>query len=189
METHIRAWNREICIGVVAMECGIYGCPARWTALLPRGVRRLRTRNGLRARRWDVLALTPEGRRNLLAPEERRDLLTPDGGRDLLTDWRGKFRIRRSFRGAELLCGLLLTPGNCPAEWLSRIRADFAVSYGLSARDSLTFSSLEEPVLCVQRALPGPDGTVIEPQEIPLPGLPAPVEQYLPLLGLWLLCG
>ena len=194
------------------MECGIYGCPARWAALLPRGVRRLRTRSGLRARRWDILALTPEGRRDLLAPEERRDLLTPegrrdlltpegrrdllapdlltpDGGRDLLTDWRGKFRIRRSFRGAELSCGLLLAPGNCPAEWLSRIRADFAVSYGLSARDSLTFSSLEEPVLCVQRALPGPDGTVIEPQEIPLPGLPAPVERYLPLLGLWLLCG
>ena len=167
------------------MECGIYGCPARWSALLPRGVRRLRTRSGLRARRWDVLALTPEGRRDLLAP----DLLTPDGGRDFLTDWRGKFRIRRSLRGAELSCGLLLTPGNCPAEWLSRIRADFAVSYGLSARDSLTFSSLEEPVLCVQRALPGPDGTVIEPQEIPLPGLPAPVERYLPLLGLWLLCG
>lgn len=180
------------------MECGIYGCPARWAALLPRGVRRLRTRSGLRARHWDVLALTPEGRRDLLAPEERRDLLTPDGrrdfltpdgGRDLLTDWRGKFRIRRSLRGAELSCGLLLAPGNCPAEWLSRIRADFAVSYGLSARDSLTFSSLEEPVLCVQRALPGPDGTVIEPQEIPLPGLPAPVERYLPLLGLWLLCG
>ena len=55
------------------------------------------------------------------------------------------------------------------------------------APDSLTLSSLTEPVLCVQRALPRPDGTVVEPQELPLPPLPAPAEALLPLLGLWLL--
>lgn len=153
------------------MECGIYGCPAQWAKLLPQGARRLRTGGQLRARKWDVLALTPETRR------------------DFLNGWRERFRIRRKPCGAELSCGLLLVPGNCPEEWLSRIRADSAVSYGLSVRDSLTFSSLEEPTLCVQRALPRPDGIIIEPREIPLPGLPAPVEQYLPLLGLWLLCG
>ena len=101
--------------------------------------------------------------------------LTPDGCRKL--------------KGAELSCGLLLIPGNCPASALPRLRTGRAASYGLSPRDSLTFSSLQEPVLCVQRALPAPDGGVIEPQEIPLPGLPAPVEEFLPLLGLWLLYG
>ncbi|MBQ9492405.1 MAG: hypothetical protein IJR54_01555 [Oscillibacter sp.] len=102
--------------------------------------------------------------------------LTPDGCRKLRA-------------GAELSCGLLLLPGNCPAEQWPRLRAGRVASYGLSPRDSLTFSSLQEPVLCVQRALPTPDGGVIEPQEIPLPGLPAPVEEFLPLLGLWLLYG
>lgn len=177
------------------MECGIYGCPARWAGLLPQGARRLRTPGQLRARTWDILALTPDAFRDVRGMTYRlRDLPTDFRGmtyclRDLLTDWRGKFRIWRNLRGAELSCGLLLLPGNCPAEWLSRIRTDFAVSYGLSVRDSLTFSSLEEPTLCVQRALPRPDGIIIEPREIPLPGLPAPVERYLPLLGLWLLCG
>lgn len=139
------------------MECGIYGCPARWAAWLPQGVRRVRARAEVWARAWDILALTPDGCRGL--------------------------------RGAELSCGLLLVPGDCPASSLPRMRTGRAVSYGLSVRDSLTFSSLEEPVLCVQRALPGPDGRVIEPVEIPLPTLPAPPEEYLPLLGLWLLCG
>ncbi|MBQ9522026.1 MAG: hypothetical protein IJR72_05595 [Oscillospiraceae bacterium] len=101
--------------------------------------------------------------------------LTPDGCRKL--------------RHAELSCGLLLIPGNCPAGQLPHLRTGCVASYGLSPRDSLTFSSLQEPVLCVQRALPAPDGGIIEPQEIPLPELPAPVEDFLPLLGLWLLYG
>lgn len=91
--------------------------------------------------------------------------------------------------GAELSCGLLLLPGNCPPERLPRLRTGRAASYGLSPRDTLTFSSLQEPVLCVQRALSAPDGVLVEPQEIPLPGLPPPVERFLPLLGLWILRG
>ena len=86
---------------------------------------------------------------------------------------------------AEGSCLLLLAPGDC-AE-LEGLRAERVVTYGLSPRDSLTLSSLAEPVLCVQRALPRPDGTVIEPQEFPLPDLPAPAEELLPLLGLRLL--
>ena len=84
------------------------------------------------------------------------------------------------------LCRVLLVPG----EWapsLDRITAETVVTYGLSHRDSLTLSSLAEPVLCVQRRLPRPDGAVIEPQEFPLPPLPAPAEELLPLLGLRLL--
>ena len=81
-------------------------------------------------------------------------------------------------------CALLLAPGDSrPAH----IRAERVVTYGLSPRDSLTLSSLAEPVLCVQRALPRLDGTVIEPQEFPLPPLPFPAAELLPLLGVRLL--
>ena len=61
------------------------------------------------------------------------------------------------------------------------------MTYGLSHRDSLTLSSLAEPVLCVQRLLPRPDGGLIEPQEFPLPALPGPAAELLPLLGARLL--
>ena len=89
-------------------------------------------------------------------------------------------------RGAS--CGVLLLPGGCCPN--DQVRADRAVSWGLSPRDSLTLSSIREPVLCVQRFLCAPDGTMVEPQEIPLPDLPdlpALAEGLLPLLGLRLL--
>lgn len=84
-----------------------------------------------------------------------------------------------------VLCRLLLAPGEHVQ--LGGVQAERVVTYGLSPRDSLTLSSLTEPVLCVQRALPRPDGLVIEPQEFPLDALPAPAEELLPLLGLRLL--
>ena len=93
----------------------------------------------------------------------------------------------RSLGRTPLLCRILLVPGNCPAALPDRLGAEAVITYGLSSRDSLTLSSLTEPVLCIQRALPRPDGTVVEPQELPLPPLPAPAEQLLPLLGLQLL--
>lgn len=80
-------------------------------------------------------------------------------------------------------CGILLVPGDCPAELLERVPAETVVTYGMSPRDSLTFSSLEGPVLCIQRRLPRLDGTVVEPQEVPLPGLSGPPELLLPVLG------
>ena len=85
----------------------------------------------------------------------------------------------------EIVCRLLLAPGELPLP--AQIRAETVISYGLSPRDSLTLSSLTEPVLCVQRALPRPDGSVVDPQEFPLPPLPGPAEALLPLLGLRLL--
>jgi hypothetical protein len=84
-------------------------------------------------------------------------------------------------------CRCALVAGDCPAEKLELLRAETVIPYGLSPRDSLTLSSLREPVLCVQRTLTRPDGEIIEPQEFPLPSLPAPAEELLPLLGLWLL--
>ena len=95
--------------------------------------------------------------------------LTPDG-----------LRMAEAIR-----CRLLLAPGECGV--LSQIQAERVVTYGLSPRDSLTLSSLQEPVLCVQRTLPRLDGGVIEPQELPLSYLPFPAEELLPLLGLRLL--
>ncbi|WP_295578782.1 hypothetical protein [uncultured Oscillibacter sp.] len=88
---------------------------------------------------------------------------------------------------ARVRCRELLVPGDCPPGLLDRVAAETVVTCGLSPRDSLTFSSLAEPVLCVQRALPRPGGGCVEPQEFPLPPLPWPPEAALPLLGLWLL--
>ena len=81
-------------------------------------------------------------------------------------------------------CRILLLPGGCPLELAAQVRAEWVITYGLSSRDSLTLSSLEDQVLCVQRTLPRPDGGVVEPQEFPLSDLPAPAEELLPLLGM-----
>lgn len=83
----------------------------------------------------------------------------------------------------EAVCHILLLPG----DQAPPLAAETVITCGLSPRDSLTLSSLTEPVLCVQRSLPRPDGTVVEPQEFPLPNLPGPPEELLPLLGLRLL--
>ena len=93
----------------------------------------------------------------------------------------------RGRQEVPISCACLLVEGTCPAELLSSVKTAHVVTYGMSPRDSLTLSSLQEPVLCVQRSLTRPDGTVIEPQELPLGELPLPPEQMLPLLGLRLL--
>ena len=93
----------------------------------------------------------------------------------------------RGRQEVPISCACLLVEGTCPAELLSSVKTAYVVTYGMSPRDSLTLSSLQEPVLCVQRSLIRPDGTVIEPQELPLGELPLPPEQMLPLLGLQLL--
>lgn len=92
-------------------------------------------------------------------------------------------RGREALGPAGVPCRILLLPGDGPPP----LAAETVVTYGLSPRDSLTLSSLAEPVLCVQRSLPRPDGGVVEPQEFPLPPLPGPPEELLPLLGLRLL--
>lgn len=139
------------------MDAAIYDCPMEWASFLPPGTRRIRRAGELAEHIWPLLALTAEGCRALAEAE-----------------------------GGEITCRLLLAPGDLPA-LPARVRAETVVSYGLSPRDSLTLSSLAEPVLCVQRALPRPDGTAVDPQEFPLPPLPGPAEALLPLLGLWLL--
>ena len=119
-------------------------------------------------------------------PEVWTHLLPPGTCRDPreirlwpLLAWTGLVRKPEGLR-----CRILLAPGDGSLEG---IRAETVVTCGLSPRDSLTLSSLWRPVLCVQRSLPRPDGGTIEPQEFPLPPLPAPPELLLPLLGLRLL--
>lgn len=101
-------------------------------------------------------------------------------------EWEILAFAKAGIAGRKMVCRVALVPGNGCGGLLG-LQADTLVTWGLSSRDSLTLSSLSEPVLCVQRALPRPDGGVVEPQELPLPRLPAPAEQMLPLLGLWLL--
>ncbi len=139
------------------MDAAIYDCPPEWAGLLPPGTRRVRRAEELEEHLWPLLALSREGCRAL-------------EGRN----------------GGALVCRVLLAPGDCPLV-LSRVRAEAVITWGLSPRDSLTLSSLAEPVLCVQRALPRLDGTRVDPQEFPLPPLPGPAEALLPLLGLRLL--
>lgn len=122
--------------------------------------------------------LLPPGTRRLERREELSEHIWP-----LLALTRPACRELGSQR---ITCRVLLAPGDCGAA-LDHVRAEAVVSCGLSPRDSLTLSSLAEPVLCVQRALPRLDGTVIDPQEVPLPPLPGPAEAMLPLLGLCLL--
>ena len=122
--------------------------------------------------------LLPPG---IVAAEDARDLI--------LRRWP---LLALTGRGCETLeradCGILLVPGDQAERALVRVRAETVVTCGLSQRDSLTLSSLAEPVVCVQRALPRPEGGTVEPQEFPLPrDLPAPAEELLPLLGLRLL--
>ena len=89
----------------------------------------------------------------------------------------------RMLAGHGVTARLLLLPGEADA---GGFRAETVVTYGLSPRESITFSSLREPVLCVQRALPLVHGGLLEPQEFPLPGLTG-AEGLLPCVGARLL--
>lgn len=90
---------------------------------------------------------------------------------------------RTLLAGTRAAARVLLLPGDCAA---GALQAERVVTYGLSPRDSVTLSSLTEPVLCVQRALPLVHGGVLEPQEFPLPGV-AEAEALLPCMAVRLL--
>lgn len=117
-----------------------------------------------------------------LRPREAGELAERDWGILALTSAAGG-----SLGKVPVRCRCLLAAGECGPAWPACVEAESVITYGLSPRDSLTLSSLQSPVLCVQRSLLRPDGAVIEPQEIPLPVLPYPAEELLPLFGLRLL--
>jgi len=70
---------------------------------------------------------------------------------------------------ADLSCRVLLLPGDGQTV-ASQIPSKWAVSFGLSSKDSITLSSLtrDSALLSLQRELVTLDGFVIEQQEIPI---------------------
>lgn len=83
----------------------------------------------------------------------------------LVLDREGARRL--AGQGRMPLCGTVLLPQDA---WTEPLRARQVVSCGPSPQSSLTLSSLAQRcVLCVQRQLTALDGTLIEPQDIPLP--------------------
>ena len=95
---------------------------------------------------------------------------------------------RRTARGG-LRCQTLLLP---QGGWTEPLAVRQAVSYGPSPQSTLTLSSLtRRGVLCVQRQVTALDGSVIEPQDIPLPEAWGcwETEPLLLLAGVYLLLG
>ena len=86
-------------------------------------------------------------------------------------------------------CSTLLLPGDTAAAITQLVRAHQVIGAGLSVRNSITFSSLqqENALVCIQRTLLRINGSTLEPQEILLPVLPLPAEEQLLLLGIQLL--
>ena len=83
----------------------------------------------------------------------------------LVLDRPGSARL--AVLGRAPLCRTVLLPCGSPCAFPA---ARQTVDCGLDKRSSLTLSSLTpQPVLCVQRRLTDLHGTVIEPQELPLP--------------------
>jgi hypothetical protein len=66
-------------------------------------------------------------------------------------------------------CGILLVPGQA-GDLSAKLRASCVVSYGMSLKDSVTMSSIDEGglVLSVQRELPTLSGRYLERQDIPV---------------------
>ena len=74
-------------------------------------------------------------------------------------------------RPQNLETKILLIPGDISPKIAAGISSDWVVSYGLSGKDTITFSSLEPgfALLALQRELVTLAGAVVEQQEIPLP--------------------
>ena len=100
----------------------------------------------------------------------------------------GEGARRLTARGG-LWCRTLLLPQGV---WTEPLAVRQAVSYGPSPQSTLTLSSLtRRGVLCVQRQVTALDGSVIEPQDIPLPEAWGcwETEPLLLLAGVYLLLG
>ncbi len=111
-------------------------------------------------RRWQLLALAPDALRADIPPGLRAENL--------------------------------LLPGNSAPAAALRLCTGQIVGYGFSPRDTLTLSSFtgEERLLCLQRSLLTLGGTLLEPQELPLPSALAalPPEAALLAAGVRLFC-
>jgi hypothetical protein len=70
-------------------------------------------------------------------------------------------------------CRMLLIPGTA-ADLATVFHSDCVVSYGMSKKDSITLSSIEDDtlILTLQRELPALTCRVLERQDIPIQGFP-----------------
>ena len=77
-------------------------------------------------------------------------------------------------------CRVLLTPSD-KAALLGRVRADAAVSFGLSPRESIGFSSLTDGglSLSLRREIPCLTGQKLEMQDLPMACAPGEAEDML----------
>ena len=92
---------------------------------------------------------------------------------------------------AAIYCRTVLLPDSAGA-MARTLLADRAVSYGLSGRDTITLSSLEEGRMCVsvQREIIRLDGGLVDRQELILPRKEGQSpEQMLARVGIYLLLG
>lgn len=147
------------------MEAGFFGAAELLgSEELPRGMVWIQEAESIADRRWDLLTLSRSGCEGIEA-----------------------------CRGLFCACATLIVPESCGGALLQRIRAERVVGYGVDRKATLTFSSMGDgqKVLCIQRELRRLDGTVIEPQELPLPERFAqlPEEGVLALVGTRLLLG
>ena len=121
------------------------------------------------------------------------ELCRPDDGEVLPRGWDllalDREGARRLTARGGLRCRTLLLPQGV---WTEPLAVRQAVSYGPSPQSTLTLSSLtRRGVLCVQRQVAALDGSVIEPQDIPLPEAWGcwETEPLLLLAGVYLLLG
>ncbi len=93
----------------------------------------------------------------------------------------------RSAGSARVRCGILLLPGDADAEGFE---TGCIVTYGMSAKNSITLSSIGEDacVLALQRELPTVNGDVLERQEIKIESSTRP-DSLLAVAGALLILG
>lgn len=88
-------------------------------------------------------------------------------------------------------CKMLLVPGKYAAKAANVIDSSCVVSYGLSDRDSITLSSIEDSraVLAIQRELVTLKEKVLDRQEIPVGSRKISPEHLMALCGCLLILG
>lgn len=81
------------------------------------------------------------------------------------------YRIVRDM--PEIRCFAAVIPGSIPAEELGFLHAETIVTYGMSQKDTITASSVEDEVfIAIQRELITLNGERVEEQEFPMVHLP-----------------
>lgn len=76
------------------------------------------------------------------------------------------------YRREAINCRIALIPGDVVRIDWSALNASCVVTYGMSSKNSVTFSSLSRPVISVQRELMTLSDFLIEQQEIPVNSMP-----------------